>query len=78
MHGKVIIRKIYKVCIINSQILHDCISQSLRYFANKLRSFTKFVMLFPTVLFLNSKVRPKGARSIAKPYIINNFDLCKK
>ena len=41
------ITKIYKIYLAN---LKTCISQSLRYFVTKLHSFTKFMMLFPTVL----------------------------
>jgi hypothetical protein len=41
-----------------------CISQSLRYFATKLHNFTKFMMFFSTMKFLNSKARLKGERSI--------------
>ena len=45
----------------NSQTIHGCIFQILRYFVTKHRNFTKLVMLFPAVVnFPNSKVCLKG------------------
>ena len=51
----------------NSQTSHDCIFHILRYFSTKIHHFTKFMMLFPSVLinFPNSEVCLIGEWSIA-------------
>ena len=59
-----------------NKLTNACISKRLRNYVSKLHSFTKFMMLFWTVLMFgneifNSTIRPKGERSFDKFLVLN-------